>query len=225
MNKIAGMLKSKAPMTVVGVVILGIVCSAIYDAVVKPGFNVVSKVIFDLITFGSQRVKDYAFSNAALDPTSLPVMFIFLNVVGVSVAFVLVANFIVRIKKKAIRRLVSKDEMTTDADGGRVGVDHERLTLIEKKLEKIKYVSWVIDGFFVALLFVMVTVVNQSILVWRVHNANERIVAPYISNVELLKIQSKFSQIKTEKDYEDVYGMIKAVADKNNIELRDEGTW
>ncbi|AZE61772.1 hypothetical protein PFLU3_04000 [Pseudomonas fluorescens] len=94
-----------------------------------------------------------------------------------------------------------------------------------KKAKRIRYLDWFMDGLMIAMLFITITVVNQSILVWRVYNANEKIIAPYITSSDLLKIKSQFSQIKTEKEYKVLFEAMQSVALKNKIELRSESTW
>ncbi|MGX9554978.1 hypothetical protein [Pseudomonas sp. CFBP 5750] len=219
MDEFLRLFKTKAPMTIVGVIFIGVVGSAIYDAVVKPGFNIVSKVFFDLITFGSQTVKDYAFSNAALDPTALPSMLIYLSMIAFFVVRMIVINR--RVKRRIRLEGTHGSESLTPLQK-----NFESLDLTDrKKIRRLRYLGWLMDGLMIALLFITTTVMNQSILVWRVYNANEHIIAPYASPNEMLKIKSQFSQIKTEKDYKVLYGAMNAIALKNKVELRSEETW
>lgn len=206
-------------MTIAGVVIIGVVGSAIYDALVKPGFNMVSKVFFDLITFGSQTVRDYAFSNAALDPTALPSMLVFLTMSGLFFGVILIVNL--RVRRRGKKAINSSAEASISAKSGQNDVSDRD----QKKAKRLRYLDWVIDGLMIAMLFITITVMNQSILVWRVYNANEKIIAPYVSSNDMLKIKSQFSQIKTEKEYKVLYEAMQAVALKNKIELRSESTW
>ena len=71
-TEVKGFLSKKAPLTLLGVFLLGIAVSALYDLIIKPGLNGISRVAFDTVTFSSQRIKDYSFSTAALDPTAIP---------------------------------------------------------------------------------------------------------------------------------------------------------
>ncbi|WP_043046662.1 MULTISPECIES: hypothetical protein [Pseudomonas fluorescens group] len=219
MDMFLRMLKTKAPLTIAGVVLIGVVGSAIYDAIVKPGFNMVSKVFFDLITFGSQTVRDYAFSNAALDPTALPSMLIFLTMSGMFFGVILIVNL--KIRRRGKKPISSSSEVSMS--GKIVQKDFPELDM--KKAKRIRYLDWFMDGLMIAMLFITITVVNQSILVWRVYNANEKIIAPYITSSDLLKIKSQFSQIKTEKEYKVLFEAMQSVALKNKIELRSESTW
>ncbi|NMY81044.1 hypothetical protein HBO01_20375 [Pseudomonas rhodesiae] len=219
MDMFLRMIKTKAPLTIAGVILIGVVGSAIYDAIVKPGFNMVSKVFFDLITFGSQTVRDYAFSNAALDPTALPSMLIFLTMSGIFFGMILIVNL--KVRRRGKKPVTSSSEVS--GSGKIVQKDFSELDM--KKARRIRYVDWFIDGFMIATLFITITVMNQSILVWRVYNANEKIIAPYVTSSDLLKIKSQFSQIKTEKQYRDLFEAMQSVALKNKIELRSESTW
>lgn len=219
MDMFLRMLKTKAPLTIAGVVLIGVVGSAIYDAIVKPGFNMVSKVFFDLITFGSQTVRDYAFSNAALDPTALPSMLIFLTMSGMFLGVILIVNL--KGRRRGKKPISSSSEVSMS--GKIVQKDFSELDM--KKARRNRYLDWFIDGLMIAMLFITITVVNQSILVWRVYNANEKIIAPYVTSSDLLKIKSQFSQIKTEKEYKVLFEAMQSVALKNKIELRSESTW
>ena len=209
-------------MTVAGVIIIGIVCSAIYDALVKPGFNMVSKVFFDVITFGSQSVRDYAFSNAALDPTALPSMIVFTIVLGLIGGVVVSLNLRLQRSRRKLLRPISSSE--TEGDNVSADQIHHHAGLKQTSRPSM-WVVWLIDGLMIGSMFVVLTVLNQSLLVWRVHNANTHIIAPYLSQGEMLKIDSLFSQVKTEKDYKNIYNMMSAVAVKNKVELRAEETW
>lgn len=223
MDEFLRLFKTKAPMTIAGVIIIGVVGSAIYDALVKPGFNIVSKVFFDLITFGSQTVRDYAFSNAALDPTALPSMFVFLTMTGVSVGIIIIVNM--KVRRRWRRELTSSFESLTPLQKEQEQEQGNLNQSDRKKIKRLRYLDWLLDGLMIALIFITTTVMNQSILVWRVYNANENIIAPYVSPSEMLKMKSQFSQIKTEKEYKDLYEVMHAIALKNKVELRSESTW
>lgn len=246
MNKLLKIFKAKAPLTVIGVLLIGIVCSAIYDAVVKPGFSLVSQVLFDLFTFGSQRAKDYTFSNAALDPTSLPSTITMAVVVSVTTAAFVVFNIyhsfeskdLLEDIEKADKRAAEIDEIKKlyRDDPQRLAAEIAALrarrrsaipdTLpplnasVKKMFRILGFVSWIFAGVGFIGGWVGVTVANQSLIVWRGFNADMNIIAPYVSPKEMLNLRSKFSQVKTEKDYIAIRVELDAIAKLNNLSLR-----
>ncbi|MBD9599233.1 hypothetical protein IB252_05200 [Pseudomonas sp. PDM10] len=220
MEKFLGMFKTKAPITIIGVIVIGVIGSAIYDAIVKPGFGVVSKFLFSVFTLGSQRMKDSAYSNAALDPSSLPSLMLLMFLIIGMVVFV---SFNTASSEMRRRRL----------DRGRQGGDQsecrngptEKKPITKVKLQVAIYTSRFSAVIFLIFAYVMISTTNQSILVWRIYNANLAIIAPYTQSDQLLGIKSAFAKMRTEKEFLELYQVMKEISVKNNIELRQDVVW
>lgn len=229
MANFSGPFKAKAPITIIGVILIGIVGSAIYDAIVKPGFGVVSKFLFGFFTLGSQRMRDSAYSNAALDPSSLPALMLLMFLAGGAVISLVLSrkSFRVLWTRPRIRGLEDEyDEAEMQRIQG-MPLD-EHLAYLKKKLKVLRVlrlVYWVTSLIFVIAVYIMVSTTNQSILVWRVQNANMSIIAPFITQEQLLSIKSEFSKVKTEKEFSLLYKKMEGLAAQNNVELRGDATW
>lgn len=62
-------IRRMAPATLIGIVTLVLLCSVLYDFALKLGLSSVSRFFLDIITLGSDRLRDAAYAYAALDPT------------------------------------------------------------------------------------------------------------------------------------------------------------
>lgn len=216
MDKFLEMFKTKAPITIIGVIVIGVIGSAIYDAIVKPGFGVVSKFLFGVFTLGSQRMKDSTYSNAALDPSSLPsLMILMLMIMGMAI-FVVGKS----VSSEIYKRRLDRD---FESDGER-GVTRGRVTSKNKRRIAI-YASRFSAVIFLIMSYIMISTTNQSILVWRVYNANLEIITPYMQQDQVLSVRAAFAKIRTEKEFVDLYQVMNDVAVKNSIELRKDVSW
>ncbi|MCO7597525.1 hypothetical protein [Pseudomonas guariconensis] len=215
---ISKILKGKAPITVIGVLVLGIVCSAIYDAIVKPGFSMVSRYLFDIFTFGSQRMKDSTFSNAALDPTPVAGLALVLAMlIGAGMYMFYSQLATERIVYKLFRSFeasANENPDTTRDDG--FGV---RTKLF---LRGMLYVARLLVLIFIIASYVLYSSLNQSIIVWRVFQANLNVIAPYVTQDQLSMLKSDFARVRTEKQYIEVNKRIEAIAKARNVELRND---
>jgi hypothetical protein len=197
----------KAPATIVGVLFIGIICSALYDFLIKPGINRFSKSLFDLLTFGSQKVKDYSFSTAALDPTSTPALFLLLGVLGIF--FGHFCGTVAPIYFSSLR----KNKSAIESSSKRKIVFHKWITLPALTI------------FLAAYTYVPVNVFNQAILTWRVFHSNLQIISPHISDKEKNELSAMFASMKNESDHDEIYEKMKRIAEKSKTQLRPERPW
>jgi len=68
------------------------------------------------------------------------------------------------------------------------------------------------------LVFVPLTVFNQSVVAWRVFHANIEIVRPYVSSRELFKITSSFAAMTSEQEYLLIDAKLHEIAKSNERE-------
>lgn len=193
--------KKKAPVTIIGVLVIGIICSALYDIFVKPGINIFSRKIFDLATLGSQSIKDYAFSSAALDPTPMPSTVLLFAFAG-AITGMLAGSGSFQVRRAARYQ------------GEQRG-----------RSEKYKPLVLVFSLASTIFIFVTITTINQSVLVWRTFNSNIKIITPYTTEKEIQIINSKFAAMTTELEYNSIYKKLSEIAAENNLKLRDNKTW
>ena len=189
---------AKAPSTLFGIIIIGIIVSLLYDLVVKPGLSQFGRIILNAITFGSTTIRDYAYSQAALDPTSVSALILLLFIMLTPLSM-LVSSKIVSI----IKARINSDEQ-------------QQKSSITKKL--IQYV-------FPLILLIMFSVHNQSIAIWRTFNANINIITPYISEKDKSLLVSQFSAMVKKSEYEKIHIKFSDAATKNNLILKDISLW
>jgi len=194
----------RAPITVVGVLLFGIVGSALYDFFVKPGINIFAETVFNILTLGSQQVKDFSFNTAALDPTSTPALI--LLIVAASLAALLPFD---RLIQKRLRRAKTN-----------VDVSDPR---------KIFVLKWIVLPlliiFQMALVFLPLNIFNQAILTWRVFNADIAIVAPVVDEEQIKALRAQFASMHSEDDYRAIHKELSVIAENKKIRLRSEQPW
>ncbi|MFL1583698.1 hypothetical protein NKZ05_04320 [Stutzerimonas stutzeri] len=198
------LLGKRAPITIIGVVLLGIAGSALYDLFVKPGINIISKALFYFFTFGSQQVKDYSFKTAALDPTSLPSVIVLIALV----------SFVINIPLRTfIRARAQKaDDVKKEAN--------KSISLVRRRI-----VLLFVLIFNVAIVFVPFNVFNQAVVAWRVFNSNLAILAPEVAQQDILKFKAEFASMESERDYRVLEDKLERVAQSKKLNLRAERPW
>ncbi|WP_331831856.1 hypothetical protein VUG52_18530 [Pseudomonas sp. LH21] len=215
---ISKVLKSKAPITVVGVIIVGVVCSAIYDAIVKPGFNVASRYLFDFFTFGSQKLRDSVFSNAALDPTPMAgvtLLLYMLAIMGLYVGFMQVWG------ERIVYRIIGRDKSGEDvwARDREYGEVSARVKIILRGLlfsARLSVLAFIIAA------YVAYSSMSQSVLVWRLFHANLNIISPYVNQEQLYLLRADFARMRTEKQYAEIEEKMGVIAKSYGVELRSD---
>jgi hypothetical protein len=76
-------IKERSPVTVVGIILLSITATVVYDLAVKPGLSSAGRFFLNIMTLGSQKVQDTAYAEAAIDPTPVTSLILLLFLVGV----------------------------------------------------------------------------------------------------------------------------------------------
>ena len=165
----------RAPITVVGVILLGIVGSTVYDLLVKPGITSFGRFILDIITLGSTTLRNAAYSSAALDPT--PVTSLVLLQAGLFVVAFPAVRLIARARNDREKEMIRK-KLENAVEGEKDAQEPERL---KRKIRKLKIFFWAIFIPWWIVLFVAFAVHNQSVVVWRAFNVNLTILAPQIT--------------------------------------------
>lgn len=214
--------RRKAPATILGIVILAIAVSVIYDMLVKPGISTASRILLDFLTLGSETIKDFAYERAAIDPTPLSALSLYLILVMVlsfpllDIVFGYVPVFGV---KKRIRELNSKLDDASEEDRKPL---EEEIRGMRAKLRRKLLLIFVPT---VLCVFVFSSIHNQSVLIWRTFHAHVTTVAPYIDESERLHLMSRFSIMTSEADYESIESDIQQIAESAGIQLREVALW
>lgn len=211
----------QAPITVLGVLILGIVGSTVYDLLVKPGLTSFGRLILDVITFGSTTLKNAAYSSAALDPTPISAL-VLLQAGLVIVAFPAIRLIARARNSKELEKLRERIEKTDEEEKSALVAELERL---KKKLRKLRIVFWSIFIPWWTGLFVAFAVHNQSVVIWRAFNANLAILTPYITADKKAQLQAQFSAMEAANEYQSLMAQMKESAHAHNVKLRNIETW
>lgn len=191
----------KAPATIIGVLLFAVVGSALYDFLIKPGINIFSNTLFNFLTFGSQSIKDYSFNTAALDPTSMPSL----------VLLIIFSSFFISLPlTRLLRRKIR---------------DNNKCFFCNQKF----IFKWIVIPslllFQLSIIFIPLNIFNQAILIWRIFHADIEILAPVLTEKEILTFKSQFSSIENEYDYDALYLEINKIAYIKKIKLRNEKAW
>lgn len=194
----------RAPVTIAGVVFLGVSASALYDLLLKPGINGGARVLFDALTLGSQQIKDYSFNTAALDPTSLPSLTLLI--------FLAVFVFLLPFKKVFDHALIKL-------------LGNPREASKRKKRVVLLVVLPILTVMDLFLIFVPLNIVNQSVLTWRAFHANLAIISPHIDEAQRSELEAQFAAMKTEEDYREIEKHLSTLGQPNQVTLRSESPW
>jgi hypothetical protein len=205
-------------------IVLGLVSSAMWDLMLKPGLSVIGRSVITAITFGSERLRDASYESAALDPTSLSplvLLTILAYVPLLGAALVFIHPFAERTAEKLTtvpRRML--DEAESQLAEIKITLTHLRKKSITFRRILIGYLC--VIGLLTG---TSVTVVQQAVLIWRVFHANLAICAPYITEQEHKIIKGRFAAIKTRNDYSHINEALNQIATKNNVSLLDTAIW
>ncbi len=211
----------RAPATIAGVILLGLVCTTIYDLALKPGLSATGRFFLNIFTLGSQKVIDSAYESAALDPTPIASLMLILVAILIAItpSIIIISELLpwsTKAKKQDI--LLERLEEADGEEAEKIVEDLERL----KNRGRYFRIPFAIISFAV---FIPFLVHNQSVVIWRVFNANVRIIRPHISENEYNILLSDFSSVKTKEDYEKVETKIKEHAAKSSLPLQNIETW
>lgn len=198
-----GFLSRKAPITIIGVLLFGVVGSALYDFLVKPGINIFAETLFNVLTLGSQQVKDYSFNTSALDPTSIPALILLLSVATMAMW--------IPLERIVLRKIES------------------RMRLRNTNKTKTFILKWAVLPTLlvvhIGMIFVPLNIFNQAVLVWRTFNANIAIISPFVDDQKIKILKAKFASMHTSSDYQKIRAELEAIADAKHVQLREEEPW
>lgn len=215
----------QAPITIVGVLVLGIVGSTLYDLLVKPGLTSAGRQILDAITFGSVTLKNAAYSSAAIDPTPVTSLVLLQAALAVATlpAIGLVVQSIVKREIDVLKRMSNEENNLGNSE------IKQRLELkqnqIAKKLRVLVWLFWLIFLPWISVVLVAFSVHNQSVLVWRAFNANMAILEPHVTREEVLALRAKYAQMETGDAYKAIQDEMSLLANERGAKLKSIQTW
>lgn len=201
MEKFKNYFSKNAPITIIGVIGIGIIGNILYDLVIKPGLSESGRFILNTITLGSTTIRDYAYAQAAIDPTSVSSLFLLLIITALPFAFI--------VNKTLFKVPVIKNTLA-NKDSGK---------------STIKAIFTLMYYILPVIVLIMFLIHNQSVAIWRTFNANLNIVAPYITEKQKIELVSEFSSMESKNNYLQVDSIFQKIAKDKNLTLRDIDLW
>lgn len=198
----------KTMIAIMGVIIVGLITSGLYDLVVKPGVSFIADWSYNLISVFSETIENAPFSSAALNPTVLPSLIQLIFYVAVLPGSLF--GFVLVLAITFTRNLKSENK--------------ERKS---KKSENAKIIILLIVIFvYIIFLFLSLStifsVVNKSIFIYRVFQANIAICTPHIAEDERNKLLAEFAKMESKDDYMAINKRLEDIAKINGIKLRQQ---
>lgn len=220
------MKKFLTPKTILGTIaltlLLGILSSALWDLLFKPGITKFGRILLSIATFGSATIKDFAYAGAALDPTPIPALLV---VVLASWAPI----FIVALLLGTMHGHRSADKAFEEAKKVTAGdfeklkeVMEARITRLQRLLKRFVGVVLIIVSMFT---ITTSTVLNQSVAVWRTFHADLAICAPHLTPLEEKQFRARFASMTTRAEYLAISNDLQQVAAKNGVKLLNIQLW
>jgi hypothetical protein len=194
-----------------GLVVVGALGSGFWEVAVKPGLSVGGRFALNLLSLGSETIRDYAYRNAALDPTPVAALQMLFLGAGCLVSF----NF-----ASALRLW-----LRMRARGEEPSARATRRESLLPKMKRFLLVSGALSIITGIVLIVGLVVQSQAVLIWRVFHTNLAILAPYLSEDDEERMNARFRSIATRAEYVEIDEQMREVADANGRRLASEEVW
>ena len=195
-----------------GALILAVMANGVWEFLAKPGMTGAGRYFLDTVTFHSNSIKDSAYRNAALDPTSVPslvLMSFAYDFPLISATFAATLSFImfIRMRYKLGGSINPKPPTPPSFRGQIAGIC-------------LMLIGWLC-------LKTITSFHAQTNVIWRVFNANVTICAPFITEQEAKQLKSKFAAMTTRAEYQTIDKELRDLAEKHGItsRLRKEQLW
>ena len=226
MNKTKGV--KKIVWGFISALFLAVIGNGIWELFAKPGLTKCNRIILNVITLGSAKIRDAAYASAALDPTPLASLQIILLVSTLPLALA-VLLFLVEFGGPIIEEKIdaivdelireNKDEKDKKIRDARI---REGLRSLKRKASlALISVTLVIS---IAGL-VGVKILNQALLVYRTYQADMDICGPYMTFTEEKMLRARFASVKSREDYVQIHHSLEKLASKNGTKLNDIDLW
>ncbi|MGI9181715.1 MAG: hypothetical protein ACR2H9_14585 [Longimicrobiaceae bacterium] len=199
----------------------------------RPGLTGVSRALLTVFTFGSDTIRNAAYSMAALGvepgPALVPVYI--LSVVTAGAASTLfVRPFVWQYTRKrdeeAARKATSQNPISEEeAEEANVAFDTKLVEIRRRGARRAELFLVVGLMFWAFVLLGVHTVLNQAGLIRRVFFANLAITAPYLTTEQEELLRAQFAAITTRTEYAALDQQIRQVAEANGVRLREEQLW
>lgn len=192
----------KAFRTVLAAVALTVVGGTVSDLMVRPGLSWVTRMALSLFTLGSERVRDFPYRLAALDPS-----FVYHHaLLSIGVGFV---GGLVIFTVGVLPSLLSPRRPRIAGHWKRIlrgGADFYLVVVVMA-------------------MFVMLNIFSQASSAWRVFHANIAICAPHLSSNEVIAFRARFAGMSGRADYLSIVEDLRGVAEARGVEIIEAVPW
>jgi len=228
MRRIAAM----AWQRVIAVLFLSALGSGLWSVVIAPGGSKVLDAIAKVLTLGSERLSDAPFASAALDPTPVPSLLI-LTYVSVIPVFgflhFLDKGVLGNDPRKWADKQLRQIQEQVAADSGLRGRDLEaevsqaykmfllRMNRLGKWLSGLMVLMF---GALAALTALAFSITSTAITLHRYFQADMAVLAPALSADQEESARAQWSNIRTEKEYRELYRLLLDRAEDAGVTLR-----
>lgn len=201
-----------------GLLLLTLIGNWVWEILARPGLSEMSRILLEIVTLGSSKIRDLPYSIAPVNPYSLPSLLLLLfavSLIPVPAVWVVATPFIEsRLKKRAA---MVRSRAATPGEAHESISSYLKSSIRTTRITLIVYIAIVYAGAFIAF-----NVATQAILIRRTHEANMDIVAPYLNPEQRLQLQAQFAGMTTKAEYVAFEARLKAIAVTNRVRLREE---
>lgn len=204
-------------------ILIGAIGSGVWDLIAKPGLSKFGNLFLTIFTLGSNKIRDYAYSAAASDPSPIaPLIILFcFSFLPIFLALYVWKNeFADEIYESRFEKKYygwNEEEILKDLEIN-----------IKKNSKHIRRISLLLISSSL-LLFVYgqvgMSVLNQGVYISRAFKTNIIICAPYIDDQEEEVLWSEFSRVKTKNSYLEIDAKLNEISKKYNVNLVDINLW
>lgn len=219
-----------------GAVLIGAIGSGVWEMVVRPGLSGIARGVLTVLTFGSNTLRDAAYSTAALGAESLPALMLLYALALVPLLVMVRVGFRSFVGPRLDRKLDAEDAEAHKEIWRKAGSEEEANLAIDElranttaKLRRsiwwLEAAAMVLLGFAALQIYLSFSVLNQAVLIQRVFFANLAIAAPHLTAEQEELLRAQFSAVTTRAEYAALNQQIRQVADANGVRLREEQLW
>jgi hypothetical protein len=217
----------------IGAILIGAVGSGLWQYVFDPALSSSTRAILNLATLGMESFKNDLYmeiSKGLHERASLDLSIQFNSVYGLMMILLPIAMML---KLKEIER--KRGEMLEELDHIEAGTERKTRSIGELK-EAVKNTKTrrFLIALYILIALAIITYTAQFVSSKRqlyingaitYYGQSKRIISPFVSDVELRKLDSAFSQIRGPSDFQTILGDLKTIAKTNKVNLPEFEVW
>ena len=149
----------------------------------KPGVGWLGSSILNVITLGSESIRDNAYAAATMEPTSVPSLMLYL-VLLVFLSIPIFSLLLPKISTRKVAMHLIQQESDAEPTDEQQEIETADLNASESllasvmanktRLKRTRVVAMTVLGLALGMLYYRFAVMNQSVLIWRAFNSDMR---------------------------------------------------